>query len=372
MANLDKLRTLIPLEELEQEAQQQIYYALNLDFLKVLAVMPDCHVGYSLPIGGVALLDGVISPSYVGYDIGCGMCCIMSGEHVSYIYGKENYIFDDIYEKIPVGFNSREKGLDYKSFKSASGDKKLDKKVAKRLWVQIGTLGSGNHFIEIGEAYSRGSLSITIHSGSRNIGHSIASYWMKLSKNVDKDLPNGFLHLDGEYGKAYLQDMKFAQEYALYNRKIMMEKVLEILGLHHMYIRDMINENHNHAIVQSDGTVLHRKGATPADKGQLGVIPGNMKDGVYVTKGLGNDEYLSSASHGAGRRFSRRKAKETIDLDDFIKDMEGIVCKADKSTLDESRFAYKDISDVMSRQEGIVIEVVDYIKPIINIKGVSK
>jgi len=353
---------------LEQEAQQQIYDALNLDFLKILAVMPDCHVGYSLPIGGVALLDGVISPAYVGYDIGCGMCCIITDEDAFCIDGKGVDIFDDIYEKIPVGFNSRVKEMKYESFKSASGDKVLDKKVAGRLWVQIGTLGSGNHFIEIGKSL-KGKLSITIHSGSRNIGHSIASYWMKLSKNVEKDLPNGFLHLDGEYGQGYLRDMKFAQDYALHNRKVMMDKVLHILGLHGIYMYDMINENHNHAIVQSDGTVLHRKGATPADKGQLGVIPGNMKDGVYVTKGLGNDEYLSSASHGAGRKFSRRKAKETIDLDDFIKDMEGIVCKADKGTLDESRFAYKDISDVMSRQEGIVVEVVDYIKPIINIKG---
>jgi tRNA-splicing ligase RtcB len=130
----------------------------------------------------------------------------------------------------------------------------------------------------------------------------------------------------------------------------------------------MINENHNHAIITEDG-VLHRKGATPADKGQIGVIPGNMKDGVYVTVGLGNEEYLSSASHGAGRRFSRRKAKETISISDFENDMKGIVCKVDNGTLDESPSAYKDINMVIERQEGIVIEVVDYLKPLVNIKG---
>jgi len=366
MANLDKLRTLIPLYELEQEAQNQIYDALNLSFLKVMAIMPDCHVGYSLTIGGVALLDGVISPAYVGYDIGCGMCCIISDDTHN-IKGKEEIIFNKIYERIPVGFNSRERGLDYEEFKSASGDKDLDKKVLDRLWVQVGTLGGGNHFIEIGESLE-GRLSITIHSGSRNIGHSIASYWMKLSKSVDKDLPDGFFHLDGEYGQNYLKDMKFAQEYALRNRKVMMEEVLGILNLHSRQMCNMINENHNHAIVTSEG-VLHRKGATPADKGQLGVIPGNMRDGVYVTKGLGNDEYLSSASHGAGRKFGRRKAKETIDLNNFIKDMKGIVCKADKDTLDESPEAYKNINDVMSRQEGIVVSVENFIKPLINIKG---
>ena len=196
-----KLRSLIPLHELEWSAQNQIYDALKLDFLMILAVMPDCHTGYSLPIGGVALLDSVISPGYVGYDIGCGMCYIVTRILAADFFKRHNkklQMFEDIYERIPVGFNWREKGLVYDSFSSASGNKNLNKKVEDRLWIQLGTLGSGNHFIEIGEN-REGYITITIHSGSRNIGHSIASYYMKLSQNVEKDLPNGFLHLNGDH-----------------------------------------------------------------------------------------------------------------------------------------------------------------------------
>ena len=130
----------------------------------------------------------------------------------------------------------------------------------------------------------------------------------------------------------------------------------------------MINENHNHAAVTTDG-VLHRKGATPADLGQLGIIPANMRDGVYITRGLGNQEYLSSASHGCGRRMGRKEAKRSLDLEEFKGQMAGIVSTSDKTTLDEAPGAYKDITSVIAYQEGIVIEVIDFVKPLINIKA---
>jgi len=360
------LATLIPLEQLEQSAVNQIYDALNLPFMRKLAIMPDCHTGYSLPIGGVALLHKVISPAYVGYDIGCGMCFVETNTKVGLFTDDFKDIFNEIYAKIPVGFNSRENMLDYKPFNSASGNKELNKKVRDKLHVQLGTLGGGNHFIEIGRN-TNGILCVTIHSGSRNPGHSVASYYMKLSKTVDKTLPNGFLRLNGEHGQAYLKDMEYMQDYALENRKIIMKKVMDILGLRFSKYK-MYNENHNHAIVTEDG-VLHRKGATPADKGQIGIIPGNMRDGVYVTEGLGNKEYLSSASHGAGRLFSRKKAKETITFSDFRDTMKGIIAKVDKSTLDESPFAYKNLDDIIAMQDGIVIDVLDKVKPLINVKG---
>lgn len=373
--SLEKLRSLIPIWELEQSAQQQIYDALDLDFLITLAVMPDCHTGYTLPIGGVALLDNVISPEYVGYDIGCGMCHIVTRLLASKFFKTEKKkvkFFDDIYKMIPVGFNSREKDIDYNEFKTASNDKNLQKKVDSRLHIQLGTLGGGNHFIEIGEN-TEGYITITIHSGSRNIGHSIASYYMKLCKTVDVELPKGFFHLHSTYGRQYLNDMNFALDYALTNRKIMMLKVLSLFGYNDHEVSTlineyMINENHNHAIV--DGTeVLHRKGATPADEGQLGVIPGSMKTGVYVTEGLGNPHYLNSASHGAGRKMARKKAKNTIKLDRFKKQMHGIVAKVEKGTLDEAPDAYKDLHNVIKEQENIVIKTIDYSKPLINVKG---
>ena len=131
----------------------------------------------------------------------------------------------------------------------------------------------------------------------------------------------------------------------------------------------MINENHNHAIVRGDGTVLHRKGATPADKGQPGIIPANMRDGIYLTEGLGNETYLSSASHGAGRMMSRNEANRKLKLEDFKLTMQGIVARVDKGTLDEAPFAYKEIYAVIAAQEGVVIKVRDHLQPIINIKG---
>lgn len=372
MANLEKLRTLIPMEEIEQSAQQQIYKNLELDFLKILAIMPDVHMGYTLPIGGVALLDNVISPEYVGYDIGCGISNVVTDTPASMYHKKDKEeIFKKLYEIIPVGRTTRNTSLSYDKFKSAYGDKELNDRVNDRLYIQLGTLGGGNHFIEIGEN-KEGNICITIHSGSRNPGHSVATFYMRAAKEFDKDLPNGFLHLDGELGQAYLQDLNFMLQYALDNRKLMMIDTLKILGfapfIIEMCIKDMINENHNHAVVRYDG-VLHRKGATPAEKDVLGVIPGTMKSGVYITKGLGNEEYLCSASHGAGRKFSRTKAKAKINLKDHEHWMKGIVAKVTKSTIDESHGAYKNLKNVIKAQEGIVIDVVDYIKPLINVKG---
>lgn len=372
---LEKLKTLIPLEELEYSAQSQIYDALALDFLIKLAVMPDCHTGYSLPIGGVALLDNVISPGYVGYDIGCGMCYILTNILAEDFFKRENkkhHLFEEIYERIPVGFNSRQESMPYDKFLSASGDKDLNEKVEGRLWVQLGTLGGGNHFIEIG-VNREGFIAITIHSGSRNIGHSIASYYMKLSQKVDIDLPKGFLHLNGEYGQQYLKDMNFALDYALGNRKVMMEEVLDLFAYQYSEIntlvnKEMVNENHNHAIVEGN-YVLHRKGATPAEKGQIGIIPGSMKAGVYITEGLGNVEYLQSASHGAGRKMARKAAKKKITMERFRTQMEGIVAKVTHDTKDEAPDAYKNLHRVVEGQEGIVIKTVDFIEPLINVKG---
>jgi len=374
MANLEKLKTLIPLHELEQGAQQQIYNNLKLDFLKALAIMPDCHQGYLLPIGGVALLDNVISPEYVGFDEGCGMCCVITNILAIELKPRSLLkIFEAIYGKVPVGVgicrSSPYSEIDH--FSSASGDKDLNKEVNLKQYIQVGTLGSGNHFIEIG-VNREGYITITIHSGSRKPGHTIAEYYINKSNQEDKDLPNGFLRLDGDLGKSFIQDLNWALKFALDNRRLMMIDVLEILGFNNneigQYIKGMINENHNHAIITPEG-VLHRKGATPADKDMLGVCPGTMKSGVYITKGLGNKEYLSSSSHGAGRKMSRGAAKKKITIEQHKKWMKGIIAKVDKSTLDEAHGAYKDLDKVIDAQKGIVLEVVDFIRPIINVKG---
>ena len=380
MGKLDKLEMLLPMEEIEYEAQAQIFAALEHEFVKKMAVMPDAHTGYTMIIGGVALCDNVISPEYIGYDLGCGMCCIVTNLKAhKFNKNKLIKIRDKVKERIPVGFDCHEESQPYEKFRSYGSkfnslvkkpkQKINDQRVNDRIVYQLGTMGGGNHFLEIGKN-NDGFISIVIHSGSRNMGHQIATFYMALSKVVDTDLPKGFLHLDGPYGEAYLKDLLFAQEYALANRKHMMKNILDVLGLDMKdYENDMINENHNHAVVLDKGMVIHRKGATPADKGQMGLIPINSEDGTYITVGLGNEKYLSSASHGAGRKMGRKKAKETLSMERYEKRMSGIIADVNKGNLDESPDAYKDGDTVIAYQEGVVVDVIDHVKPLICVKG---
>jgi len=366
MAITDKLHSLIPMEQIEPSALTQILDVLSLDCLKKLAIMPDVHTGYDLVIGGVALLDGHISPSFVGYDIGCGMVFISTGVRTSDLLPDKRArvgLFQKIQNLIPSGFSSsKTKDHGFGRFVSPSGNKELISRVTDKVESQAGTLGGGNHFIEIGENRA-GEVCITIHSGSRNVGHSIGSFYMKQGR---------LFPLDSDMGRAYRQDMNYALEFALYNRETMLRTVLALMSFSEQDVKrimaGMINENHNHAVETPEG-ILHRKGATPAELGQLGIIPANMRDGVYITRGLGNKEYLSSASHGCGRRMGRKEAKRTLDLQEFKGQMAGIVSTADKTILDEAPGAYKEISAVIAYQEGVVIEVVDFVKPLINVKA---
>jgi tRNA-splicing ligase RtcB len=368
----DKLYSLVPIEEIDRGALQQIYDNLGDDRVLKMAIMPDVHLGYDLPIGGVALIDGHIAPSYVGYDIGCGMCAVNTGVLATDILPdrpSRERLFKEINRIIPVGLGGNRNVTDYPAFKSALADKKIVAKVNKGVANQLGTLGSGNHFIEV-SSDQQGLCWVTLHSGSRNAGHTVGTVYMAYAKhNRDR-----FLALEGELGQAYLQDMSYCLEFALENRRQMMADTLGLLGLtdgecKRLLKETMINENHNHAVVLDDGTVLHRKGATPAEAGQLGIIPANMRDGIFITRGLGNKTYLCSASHGAGRVMSRSQGRKTVQLEDFKETMQGIVARVDRKTLDESPFVYKDISLVIAAQEGIVIEVINHLKPLVNVKG---
>lgn len=377
-----RLVSLIPWQEIEGEAQKQILHNLENPYLKKLVIMPDVHSGYDLPIGGVALLDEVVSPSYVGYDIGCGMVCVVTDKKADDVLPNEaarREFFERIYDTIPVGFASRpplspeeveqympqwhKGGAEYRSL---SGDRQLSQIIEQKLFTQLGTLGGGNHFIEIG-ADSQGRLAVTIHSGSRNMGHQIADYYMKKGR---------LLALNSALGRAYWRDMDFAIRFALANRRYMMAEVLRLLGFGKAEVseflgRRMINEAHNLAEIYENTEqrgILHRKGATPAGRGVWGVIPGNMRDGVYLTKGLGHKKYLESASHGAGRVMSRKQAQKGS-LDDFAYAMRGVTARVAHSTLDEAPFSYKNIENVLQYQDGIVVEVVDKIVPLINVKG---
>lgn len=372
----EKLKSLVPLHEIEPGAVSQIFDNLKLDIVRQMAIMPDVHQGYDLPIGAVALVDGYVCPSYVGYDIGCGMCYVNTGVmandiiktwedkkrlHHAIKYGEEAVL---------VGFERRTsyhpEAID---FISASGDKKLTNRVNDLNKLQLGTLGGGNHFIEIGENQD-GYLCITIHSGSRKCGYDTAEWYIKKAQSDGKY--SKFLSIDSELGQSYLTDLAFFQDWALDNRLHMIKNILSILGFNFKQICDIIkatlvNENHNHAVPYCGG-YIHRKGATPAELGQLGLIPGNMRDGVYLTCGLGNKDYLESASHGAGRVLGRNAAKKKFSNEDVEIMMLESDCYAEH-VIDECPDAYKDLDTVIGYQDGLVIEVINHILPLVNVKG---
>ena len=365
---MKKIKFMLPLEEIESEALGQAMLVAAQPETKRMVIMPDVHFGYSMPIGGVAVLDNHISPAYVGVDIGCGMIYLDTKvSAVDMFPDKDSKIrvFEEIHEKIPMGVGSMGESHELvPEFKSSIGDKDLDKRIAVKIFIQIGTLGGGNHFIEIGITES-GTIAITIHSGSRGPGNMTAGVYTK--KVGDHRMS---VSLDSDLGQAYWTDMEYFIDYAFVNRLKMMEGVIKALGLSHKWgklKKEIVNKPHNYAVKTEEG-ILHRKGATSSNKDELGIIPGNMRDGVWVVKGLGNDEWLNSSSHGAGRPFSRGDAKRNLSMDDFEEQMKDIVSTVSRKILDEAPDAYKDINAVLEPQFGVVIEKVDYVKPIINIK----
>lgn len=355
----DRLRLTIPIEEIDPGSVRQINAALELPFLKTLAIMPDVHKGYELPIGGVALLDDHIWPGAVGYDIGCGMCHINTGKTAGELPDMD-VVFKRIIKMIPVGSAVREHPVKkFVEFPNGSGYAVVEDAICHKASIQIGTLGGGNHFIEIG-VNKKGIIGITIHSGSRRPGWLIGDFYMKLT--------GGPVRLDSDAARAYIADMNWALQFALDNRSVMMNRCLQALGLSDELMNSMVNENHNHAVIMPQG-VLHRKGATPADNGQIGIIPANMRDGVWITRGLGNTEFLSSASHGAGRTMSRNKARKSLDCVEFADQMNGIISPPLEKLIDEAPRAYKDINKVIAAQDGIVVDVIDHFRPLVVVKG---
>lgn len=358
-----RLKLTISEDKIEPRALEQIYGALRFPFLKKLAIMPDVHAGYDLPIGGVALLDDHVWPGAVGYDIGCGMCHVNTGYKLNELNDLVE-VYDKIIKHTPLGFSTKDQpNYGFDKFVSASGFSALTDAVNFKASIQTGTLGGGNHFIEIG-VNEEGEVGITIHSGSRRPGWLIGDFYMRMTGNP--------INIKSEIAQAYIKDMKWAISFANLNRYQMLRDSLYAMGIEHKKVDTLcahaINENHNHAEVTSEG-ILHRKGATQANKDQYGVIPANMHSGVWITRGLGNDEFLSSASHGAGRKMSRRMARKELTMSELVNQMENIITPPLNNLLDESPDAYKDITEVIAAQEGILIEVVDHFKPVLVVKG---
>ena len=387
-------------ENLEDEALDQFERCLNMPGCVQGALMADAHTGYTSPIGGVFAFRHRISPQIVGYDIGCGMCAVKL--NITELPMSATQLKERICLSIPLGTAKHQ--LQQPVPVPSNVSDLVINHLANVGGQQMGTLGGGNHFIEIGRG-SDNCIWIVIHSGSRNLGHSVAEHYMRLAaiETIDYELidlefmvqhqdlykhnieaydkariknrekikinveGNHFLHVASKKGQAYINDMNYCLEYALANRKHMIDQICHLLGDPLQLC--FINRNHNHAEYDVIRDLwIHRKGATHAELGMEGVIPGNMRDGSFIVKGKGNHNSLCSSSHGAGRVLSRKKARETLSTETFAQQMTGIATNHTNNTVDEAPDAYKSIFEVIALQSDL-IDVIDHIKPIINIKG---
>lgn len=356
-------------EVLEQGALDQFESAMQQDFAVQGALMPDAHTGYSLPIGAVVATKDFVVPSWVGYDIGCGMCAVPTTFEVVEVREAAKAIFDAIYRAVPVGFAHNQKPSSWECVLPTSP--RTAEIFGRDGLRQLCSLGGGNHFIEVG-ADETERVWIIVHSGSRGIGHVVASHYMRLASGGEKAREGHFgLHVDSHEGSDYIKDLRFCLAFALENRRQIVERVASAIfgevSCGDAEFSQLINRNHNHAELR-DGLWIHRKGATHAEAGMMGVIPGNMRDGSFIVRGKGNPDSLFSSSHGAGRVLGRKEAQRTLDMGQFQETMHGVVARITPETLDESPFAYKDIFNVMEQQASLV-DIVAHVRPIINIKG---
>lgn len=385
------VRLWIPLTEIEESARRQIDNIAAMPWCAHVAIMPDVHYGKGATVGSVIALRGAVSPAAVGVDIGCGMCALSTDLRADQLPDSLSPLRGAIEAAIPVGFASRseEQALPV-AFRNGPAERELrahlkkaedlDSGVAslrKRAASQVGSLGGGNHFIEVcvdGED----RIWLLLHSGSRNIGKSLAEIHIARAKELihnralpDRDLAV-FLAGTPEMA-AYEHDLLWAQEYARLNRAVMMEALKEVLRAFFPEVNfgQMIQCHHNYVAHERhfhEDLFVTRKGAISARRGQLGIIPGSMGARSFVVRGLGNDQALQSASHGAGRRMSRGEAKRRFNLADLARQTEGVECRKDAGVLDEIPQAYKDIDQVMARQSDLV-EIVTELKQLLCVKG---
>ena len=367
-----------------KEALEQFKNCYSEKFVTAAALMPDAHKGYVAPIGAVLITKGYVVPAWVGFDIGCGMIAIRikgSKNLLQKIKDNKDKIYSQVRKKIPMGLGelNKEKNITEKTkkefsklledFKKEEYDKSIYQFLRDTGLRHLGSLGAGNHFIEL-DFYKK-EVWLVIHSGSRGIGHRVAKKYMIKASQSEKEFEKTFpLDVKSRLGKEYLNILDFGLKFALLNRLEMSYKVISVLEKvlgEKLKTQLWVNKNHNHAILER-GKYIHRKGATPAKKGEKGVIPGNMKDGTFLVEGLGNPKFLYSSSHGAGRKLSRKQAKEQITMKEFRKSMKGIKATISEKTLDEAPMAYKDIYKVMEAQKKSV-KVLKHLKPIINWKG---
>jgi len=377
----EKLPVKLWLDDIEEGALQQAKNLANLPFVyKWISIMPDSHQGFGMPIGGVMATRGVIVPNAVGVDISCGMCAIKTS-----LQTVERDVLKDVMSEIrlhiPLGFEHHEDKQEWSGFNQAPDVQVVQQQLIAAHY-QLGTLGSGNHFLEVQKG-SDGFIWAMLHSGSRNFGYKIAQEYHKkaqwwctkwFSNIPDMDL--AFLPLETREAKEYMDAMNFAMTFAKESRFRMIETIKQafLKYLPETQFNETIDIHHNYAAWEhhfGENVLVHRKGATSAREGQIGLIPGSQGTKSYVVKGKGNPESFMSCSHGAGRKMSRTRAQRELNLEAEQKLLEdqGIIHSVrNVKNLDEATGAYKDISVVMANQSDLVDIIVE-LSPLAVIKA---
>jgi len=376
-------------KQIEVEAQQQLENVARLPFVfKHVAVMPDVHAGRGATIGSVVATKGAICPASVGVDIGCGMMAVklsLSAENKALLHAKLAEIRHSIERSIPVGFESNRNlttQVEAWAGWTAIGKPEIGSNDTKRAMSQMGSLGGGNHFIEVC-LDTEGEVWVMLHSGSRNIGKVLAEKHIDKAKGLMKqmfiNLPDPdlayFAQGTPEFS-AYVNDVRWAQDYAMSNRHEMMRRILKDLGYFFNGGEPLVpvvsvNCHHNYLEWEhhyGENVIVTRKGAVRAREGDMGIIPGSMGTRSFIVRGKGNPESFNSCSHGAGRRMSRTKARHQFTVDDLRQQTDGVECRKDAAIIDEIPAAYKDIGEVMENQSDLV-EVVAELKQILCVKG---
>lgn len=388
--------------DFEPQAMQQLYQTAALPVIfKHVAGMPDVHLGYGATVGSVVATKGAVVPSITGVDIGCGMCAVRTSLTANDLPDSLGHVRSAIEQKVPHGRSGGgreqfDKGgwkitpnSVAKAWREELSDRfdKITEKHPKfgkaNSLSHLGTLGGGNHFIEVC-LDEENRVWVMLHSGSRGVGNAIGRYFIEKAMgemekyHIDQYLPNkelAYLVEHTELFDDYVEAMLWGQDYASINRRIMLDRTLqalrEVIPVSFTLDKKAINCHHNYAEREhhfGENVWVTRKGAVRAREGDMGIIPGSMGAKSFIVRGLGNADSFCSCSHGAGRVMSRSEAKRVVSLEEHAKALEGVEARVDASTIDETPSAYKDIDAVMSAQTDLV-EIVHTLKQVVNIKG---
>lgn len=376
-------------EDIDDGALQQLKNLATLPFLSSngVAAMPDVHWGMGATIGSVIATKDAVIPAAVGVDIGCGMVAAKLNIKLSDLPDSLSQLRHSIERSVPVGAGGRQRQIQgtipqMPSAKFADTLQHIGQGDLNKMGLQLGTLGSGNHFIEVCGDQDQ-NVWIMLHSGSRGVGNKIGTYYISKAKEMmerfhitlpDPNLayfPRGIPEYD-EYVGAVL----WAQDFASRNRQIMFNLVLkdlryELFDKEFQIVDKAINCHHNYVERENhygENLLVTRKGAIRARVGDLGIVPGSMGQRSYIVRGLGNPESYCSCAHGAGRKYGRKDARKRFTVEDLVRETEGVECRKDNSVLDEIPSAYKNIDQVMENQKDLV-EVVATLKQVLCVKG---